>query len=191
MTTVISPNSQRHVIQCPLVLLTLLALALSGCVGDSAPPIQKASGVSKAAAPSTLGPLMRPHERERVEEAYRRFWAVSVEVDKQPPSRWREALAGVATEPMLGTLLQGFAAQRAKGELQFGSVVPRPTVVELTAQRASIVDCQDASGSGELDIESGEPKRIGSARTPVAAVLRRVDGDGWRVAQARYLDGSC
>jgi hypothetical protein len=130
-------------------------------------------------------------EASTVAAAYRRFWAVSVGLDRRPRDQWRPALAAVATEPLLGRVYDGLVGQRESGVVEYGGVVPHPSVVAVGVGRASVLDCQDASRSGELDLDTGLPRTVGSARTPVAATLVR-GGDGeWRVAEARYLDGGC
>lgn len=176
-----------------LIAVATCAAALSGCL-NQAPPDNNGVGAPAAGAVTdrnSAGVPLRPDERRRVADAYRRFWAVAVALDRQPPERWRETLSAVAGDPILGDLLDGYTAQRSQGTVSFGSVVPRPEVVDLRPGRASVLDCQDASASGELDLESGEVKEVGSPRTPVAAVLRTYDGARWRVTELRYLDQPC
>ena len=130
-------------------------------------------------------------DQARVEAAYRRFWAAAATATGRSPEEWRKLLSAVATEPLLSSLVRGFADQRARSRVDYGVVVVRPTVVALEGRRASIVDCQDASRSGERDLNSGLPLTVGSARTPVAAVMRWMPGQGWLMSEARYVDGSC
>jgi len=174
------------------VLATQL-LACAACLPGGASPV---SPVSPAApAPPVVGPAAAADgnagDRAAVAGAYRRFWAVASTVDSQPRPVWRARLAAVAAEPLLSRMLSGFDAQTAAGSRQYGTVVTHPVVVRSDAARASIVDCQDASGSGLLDTATGLPSTVGSARTPVAATLLRGPTGGWRVSEARYLDGSC
>lgn len=126
-----------------------------------------------------------------VERAYRKFWTVAQAVDRQPPARWRPILATVAGEPLLDDLLDNLASNRDHGTVQYGTVTPRATVAQLLADRASVVDCQDASGSGEVDRETGAIQRIGAARTSVTAVLQRGADGVWRVTEARYRPDPC
>ncbi len=126
-----------------------------------------------------------------MELIYRQFWVVASTVGQLPPDRWRATLAAVAADPLLSQLLDGLAEQRARGTVQYGTVVPRPTVVELRPTRASIIDCQDASRSGEVDPATGVVRTVGAARTPVAAVVQRDTAGRWRVTDARYLPGQC
>jgi hypothetical protein len=127
-----------------------------------------------------------------VERAYRQFWATAQAVDQRPPERWRPILSTVAAEPLLDQLLDGLADQRQNGTVMYGTVTPRPTIAQITGGRATVMDCQDASRSGELDADTGAIQRVGTSRTPVAAVLRYdTDARTWRVTEARYLAEPC
>jgi hypothetical protein len=126
-----------------------------------------------------------------VELAYRQFWAVAITVDSRPVRDWRPALADVAAEPLLTRIYDGLRALRAAGRRQYGSVVVHLRVLEVRSRRASVVDCQDASRTGELDLQTGVPRTVGSASTPVAAALVRGRDSQWRVCEARYLEGTC
>lgn len=146
-------------------------------------------------ASASAGPLpplttVIPADAEAVLEADLRFWEVAQSVDGRPDSQWRAVLSTVAGQPLLDELLDGLQAQHERGIRQYGSVVPRPTVVYLEPQRATVVDCQDASRSGEVDHDTGAVRKVGSARTPVSAVLRK-EGGAWLVTEARYLDDPC
>jgi hypothetical protein len=174
-------------------------LAGVGCVpGGSGPasPVPSGSpGLPVSPTPPITGRVATTDsgagDRRAVTVAYRRFWTVVSTVDSQPRDRWPDLLAAVAAEPLLSRLLSGFQAQAAGGSRQYGEVVTRPTIVRLDAEHASIVDCQDASRSGLLDTGSGLPSTAGSSRAPVAATLQRGPDGGWRVSDARYLDGGC
>jgi hypothetical protein len=85
----------------------------------------------------------------------------------------------------------GLRAQRAAGRRDYGVVVPHPSVVAVQGGRASVLDCQDASGSGELDLDTGLPQTVGGARMPLAGTLLRGADGRWLVSQLRHLDGSC
>jgi hypothetical protein len=160
----------------------------AGGHADTSSPGPAAPGTSSKTSPPAAG---RTAELQDVVSAYRRFWAVAQGVDRQPPEQWRPLLTQVTGPPLLDQLLDGFAAARTHGTLQYGTVEVRPDVVDLTTARASILDCQDASQSGELDRDTGTIEKTGSARTPVAAVVSRQSTGRWVVTEARYLPGSC
>jgi hypothetical protein len=100
-------------------------------------------------------------------------------------------MSAIAVEPLLSHLVDGITEQHRKGLLDYGAVVPHPRIVQASAGRASIVDCQDASRSGTVDVQTGVVQSVGSARTPMASVLTRGADGRWRLSEARLLDGSC
>jgi hypothetical protein len=173
-------------------------IMLPGCAGTRSPaggsPGVTSLSVAPAAPPSQSAPrydTTGPVDAAAVESSYLRFWAVASTVDGMPVSRWRAALSAVATQPLLNRVYTGLQAQYAAGIRQYGVVVPRPTVVGLRNGRATVLDCQDASKSGEIDVDTGLPRTVGSARTHVAATLIRCADGRWRVSDARYLDEPC
>lgn len=176
-----------------LAVLVVLLLTLPGCAGSAAPQPAHASSPGRTTHSPVPGitSSVRPNDRQHALQAYRRFWVVAMQVDKQLQSTWRSTLAAVASEPLLTDLLDGLMAQHARGVALYGVVVVHPTLIDLQPARASVVDCQDASASGELDADSGAAKTVGSSQTSVAAVLRSDDQGRWRVSELRYLEGSC
>jgi hypothetical protein len=174
-----------------------LALAavpwLAGCDHRTArapadtPPAPSASAASPAATTSSRALA----ERAAVEAAYRRFWAVSWDVDKQPASRWRVVLAGVSVDPELTRLYAGTKAQQQAGVRLYGQVGARPTVRQVSGNRATVSDCQDASKAGQADARTGKPKTVGVARSPVEATMVRGADGRWRVSDVRYTGGVC
>lgn len=182
-------------------VLLALAVGMTACAGGTAPLVpptipsgpstSSASASAPPATPAVPGTVARLAELRAVEAAYRRFWVVAGDVDKHPAGEWRAILSEVAVDPLLTQLLDGYAAQTSRGLVEYGAVAPRPRVADLRSDRASIVDCQDASRAGQLDVESGQPRAVGSARTLVTAALRRAADGTWRVSEARYQDGTC
>ena len=75
--------------------------------------------------------------------------------------------------------------------VDFGTVQLRPTIAALTPRRASVLDCQDASRSGEMKRETGEVTSVGSPRTAFTATLTKDPAGRWKIAQARYLPDPC
>lgn len=172
-------------------VVAVAVVSVSGCDGS----VQ--GGPSTPSAPGTTPPQSSEssststNERAAVEAAYRLFWSVSWDVDKQPPARWRSLLASVSVDPQLTRLYAGTKAQRAAGIRLYGQVVPRPSVGRIAGGRAEVTDCQDASHAGQADARTGAPKTVGVARAPVTASVVRGSDGGWRVAEVRYRGGSC
>lgn len=165
---------------------------LVGCDrADSPEPPPSAGPTPASATPSAEATTAAEAERAAVDAAYRRFWAVSWDVDKQDPARWRPVLASVSVDPVLTRLYAGTKAQQQGGIRLYGEVVPRPTVGRIAGGRAEVRDCQDASGAGQADARTGARKTVGVARTPVAASLVRGSDGVWRVSEVRYPGGRC
>ncbi len=176
------------------------ALLLAGCARLDQPvpaatnaPSAAATQRPEAAAPTDhrADSAIPPAERAVIEAAYRRFWTVTATLDTLPMARWRAALSTVATQPLLSRVYNGIETNYEAGIREYGVVHPRPAVVSVGGGRASVLDCQDASMAGEIDTDTGLPKTVGHARTPVAATLVRGPDSTWRLSDARYLDGPC
>jgi hypothetical protein len=167
------------------------ALAMTGChrapATDSAASSAPTSTASRTSAAST-----EMVDRAAVEAAYRRFWAVSWSIDKQPSARWRSILASVATEPVLTRLVERTGLQVRNGITRYGQVIPHPTVSPINGARTVTVrDCQDAHAAGQADRRTGEAKTVGVARSPVVGALVRGPDGVWRVSDIRYTEGTC
>jgi hypothetical protein len=173
----------------PLLLTALLAmLAAVGCAGhveDLAPAATPASSRPEMATPSTGA------DSRAVLAAYRRFWEIAQQLDRYPQDQWAARLSVVAADPLLTRVLTALRSRVQAGYRQFGTVATAATVVDLTSGHAAVLDCQDASRSGEIDTSTGQITETGQPRTPVAAALVRDPDKRWRVTEARYLDTSC
>jgi hypothetical protein len=170
------------------MLAVAAAVAVVGCDGSTqaAGPVPTTQSVGPSGSPTTAA-----DGRAAVESAYRRFWVVSWDVDKQPASRWRAVLATVSVDPELTRLYAGTKAQQQAGIRLYGQVHARPTVRQVAGNRATVSDCQDASKAGQADARTGKPKTVGVARSPVEATMLRGADGAWRVSDVRYTGGSC
>ena len=182
----------------------LAVVLVAGCSAPSARPgptgpAPAAPGPART-SPSQVPPARSPSvvlgaDPDRapapILAAYGRFWAVAQRLDRKPVARWRPLLAPVAADPLLSRVLAALAGRVQAGYRQFGEVRVHPRLVAAAPERASVLDCQDASRAGEMDLVTGLPAEVGAPRTPVAATLVRRADATWRVAEARYLPGGC
>lgn len=171
-----------------LVAAVLLA-ALTGCDtadgGSNANPDLTAPTVTTATTSEIA-------DRDAVVAAYDEYWVQTHEVPHQPLSTWRKAMAEVAVDPQLKTVLQGMRFARDVGITSYGSVTSRVSEVAVNGKVATVVDCQDASNSGKADLKTGEKRTVGVARNSVRARLERDPTDGtWKVAQITFPGGDC
>jgi hypothetical protein len=176
-------------------LVIVMAAAVVACAAPpprSLPPAAPPATTARTAPGSAAAgrPVGTP-DLQAVEQAYRRFWDVAQDLDQNPEDHWRTALADVAADPVLSRILDGLHRRVRAGYRQYGTVVPHLTVVELGARRASVLDCQDASATGEIDTSTGLLTNRGRAHTPITATLTRGDDARWRLTDASYLPGDC
>jgi hypothetical protein len=177
------------------VATVVAVVAIAGCHGSSDTAGQPAPATVSSSAPAPVTPTGRSETADRaaVEAAYRRFWQLSRTFDQRyPPRRWRQVLAAVAVDPELGLILANAELQRRNGILLYGQVIPRPAVAPVHGgDRATVLDCEDASHAGQADARTGQRKTVGVARNPVVAVLLRGRDGAWRVSSVRFPGGRC
>lgn len=185
------PASSR-ILCCALTFLTVAAAACSGPQDRATDETGNGVTTTSSAVPSPA-PSGRPLRAEEVTvlDAYQRFWAVAGGVGRRPEREWRSRLAAVTADPFLSELVDGLLKQKERGVVDFGTVELRPTIASVLPGRASVLDCQDASRSGEIDRDTGEVKSVGSSRTPFTATLTEDPSGHWRVTRARYLPDPC
>jgi hypothetical protein len=141
--------TRQHTRRASLLAVTAILLSLAGCT----PPEPKAApgaAASPATAQRSAATSVSPQATElaagvgdgRIQDAYRHFWQIVQRVDQQPQARWRAILATVVTEPLLSQIVDRLQTTVRGGYRQYGSVIPHPEVVQVTAGRASVLDCQ-------------------------------------------------
>ena len=146
--------------------LTALTLAVGGCGGQSAVALpHKATGPAPAAAsPATLagGPVS---VHDQVIAAYMGYWqALGQALDTRDAGRARAILARFVAPALIPSLIGGFEADWARGEIQYGGPVPHILGVQVTGDRAAVHDCADFSNAGAQSASTGQV--IGSLGNP-------------------------
>lgn len=126
------------------------------------------------------------------ERAYREFLDVDVSFARLPESRWQSELGRVATDPQLSFAIAVSRQQRRNGITLYGRTVPRSPKVTLAGSRkATLRDCADFSHTGQADANTGSPKTVGVARTPLEVTLVKGSDKQWRVSAVEFLGGKC
>lgn len=179
---------RRGGLQTTLIAAVLIT-ALTSC--DTDPDSGGRNGNPDLSAPSaSTGTTSAKSERQAVETAYDQFWNRMHAVPHEPESTWDDTMAEVAVDPQLKITLQGMRLAKERGVTSYGEVTSRISDVDIDGDEATVVDCQDASESGQADAESGEKKSVGVERNPVEARLHR-DNSRWKVAEISYPGGEC
>jgi hypothetical protein len=165
-------------------------LPISGCVGVvGGSPTHGSGGAPTAGASAGQQELAD----FAVRLAYEEFWTVvSAHLDEQPPVRWPGILAQVAVEPELSRQLAQARSRSARGVHRYGEVTVHVISVEgAQTTRATLTDCQDASGFGDAD-STGRILSAGPTGLPVQASLVRPDTlSPWRVSDLATANGQC
>lgn len=178
------------------VTLVLVALVITVCNGCSS--VRGAAAASPGPSPSSVpgSPVVSPSaaatsEQAAVGRAYAQFWAVSWPLDRLPQAQWQAVMNPVAVDPELSVLLEATRIQQDNGITLYGQVVARVTSIEINNNQATLVDCQDASKAGQMELNNGKIRTVGVARSPITADLVRGSDSAWRVSRITYTGGTC
>jgi len=180
-------STHRHPLHVGLV--SAAAVLLAGCSSSGAPaPATSPNLSAPSQAPSSSG----QDDRVAIEAAYTAFWSRSLHSGDKPEDTWKDTMTVVAVDPQLTTTLNAMRYQKQVGIKAYGDVTARIVSVQVNGASAKVVDCQDASHTGQADAKTGDPKTVGVARNPVNADLKRDSADGqWKVAQVAFPGGTC
>ncbi|MGW1680095.1 hypothetical protein [Saccharopolyspora sp. NPDC002376] len=130
-------------------------------------------------------------ERAEVERTYRDFWRITRNTTTDRSAEWEAEVRQLTTPELADQITARARDQLASGVRLYGAVVAHVTSVEVTGDRASVQDCQDASRAGQADAVSGAPKNVGIQRNPVHATLSKGTDSHWRVDRIEYPGGEC
>lgn len=177
------PSRTRRLVGCALVVVA------AGCSND---PVEVAtpSTAPRSALPSSAPPT--PDSQAAVLAQYRLFWSSLTSIQRKPEAERRAALAALAVNPALESLLNGMASADAKGQQFYGANVPRAASAQLTTDglRAVVDDCQDSSDAGLAERSTGKPVTVGVDRSHVVVTLQRAEGR-WKVSFVSYPKTPC
>ena len=170
----------------------VVVAVLSGCSSNRV-ATERPTGATDSAPQSPAASTSPEPARATVLTQYTAFWRSLTPASKAEPGARRAILSKVAADPELSSLLSGIARERSRGRAFYGVDVPRARVTQLlSAQGIAVIDdCQDSSGSGVMELDSGRRLTKGVAHNHVVSTMHR-GGDGiWRVASVEYPKSSC
>jgi hypothetical protein len=173
----------RRIVGCFLVGV------LTSCGAHSAAqPGRAASSVPiPSASPATAD------DQTALLAQYRKFWSSLTPVSRMPAAERRAALAGLAVDPALKSLLKGMAANDAASEVFYGAHLPNPKPVPVSpdGSTALVDDCQDSTRTGLADKLTLKPKTRGVPKNHVNVTMKRSSGGVWKVAFVAYTKTPC
>lgn len=169
-------------------LIGVLGSALGGCGSD-------ADGAA-APSPSLSAPSTPPpspvDEQAALLSQYREFWESLTPISRLPEADRQPALAELAVDPALKSLLEGMRQADTKGQVFYGTNMPRPEVrINPDATTALVDDCQDSSNAGIAVKATEERVTVGVARNHVSVTMKKQPGGPWKVAFIDYAKSPC
>ena len=170
-------------------LAVLVGSGLAGCAGDADGAATPAPSLS---APST--PAASPvDEQAALLAQYRKFWESLTPISLLPEPERRAALAQLAVDPALKSLLAGMRANDDAGEVFYGAHVPNPEPVPISpdGKTALVDDCQDSTGTGLASRSTMEPKTRGVPNNHVNVTMKKSSDGVWKVAFVAYTKTPC
>jgi hypothetical protein len=176
----------RPALVCALV--GLLGSGLAGCASDADGVATPSPSLS---APST--PAGSPvDEQAALLDQYREFWESLTPISRLPEAERQPALAELAIDPALKSLLEGMRQADTKGHVFYGTNLPRPKVrINPDATTALVDDCQDSSNAGVAVKETEERVTVGVERNHVSVTMKKQPGGPWKVSFIDYTKSPC
>ncbi|MEU6720747.1 hypothetical protein ABZ897_55625 [Nonomuraea sp. NPDC046802] len=181
-----SPSSR---LAMPLAaVFAATATVVTGCADDSAP---KPTALATLPA-TTPTPTPSPStDKDAVLTVYRELYRVGPRAEQARPEERKAILEPIVTQPLLGTMLKGIAALRAKGRVTYGYPTFHTFKVEVQGDGAVVHDCQDGRNGGQADFRTGKHLTHGMPGTYMVAALAKEADGAWRVAKVEQLDAPC
>lgn len=176
----------RPVLACALAVL--VGSGIAGCAGDADGAASPSPTLSVRPSPSA-SPV---DEQAALLGQYRKFWESLTPISRLPETERQPALAELAVDPALKSLLEGMRQADTKGQVFYGADVPRPKVrINPDATTALVDDCQDSSNAGIAVKETEERVTVGVARNHVSVTMKKQPGAPWKVAFIDYTKSPC
>jgi hypothetical protein len=129
--------------------------------------------------------------RSEITRAYVDFWTLGNAVIQEDPGTWRAKLDSVAVDPQLSRMLDNLGTLQSRSLTVYGATREHVANIDIAGDRATVQDCQDASGTGQADAKTGAHKTVGVPRSPVTARMQHGADGKWRVAEVSYPGGTC
>lgn len=161
-------------------------LALSGCSGRQqavalpSPTDSRASLGSSSAA-----------DAKAAELAYRNFVAMLDRADSLPADSRKQKLATVMAEPQLSRVLKRISVMKKQHLTTYGNVIVHLTSLQLTADGATILDCQDTRNAGLINSVTQKKVNRGVKEDNTKALLIKGNDGKWRVSKSITLGKGC
>jgi hypothetical protein len=182
---------RRTAVPVPVCGLAAALLGLSaGCVGVVAGPAPTDTPQQRDAGSTASSAQLAEYA---VRTAYEEFWWVLDRIDAQPPARQRGVLSVVAADPELTRQLAQAHDRSARGVHLYGHVTTHIIAVRSAGTSpATLIDCLDASQSGQAANSTNQALNTGPASIRIVATLTREREFGpWKVTDLQTNPDLC
>lgn len=176
----------RPVLACALAVL--VGSGIAGCAGDADVAASPSPTLSVRPSPSA-SPV---DEQAALLGQYRKFWERLTPISRLPETERQPALAELTVDPALKSLLDGMRQADTKGQVFYGTNMPRPEVrINPDSTTALVDDCQDSSNAGIAVKATEERVTVGVERNHVSVTMKKQPGGPWKVAFIDYTKSPC
>jgi hypothetical protein len=149
--------------------------------------------VTPQASPPAGSSSASPTAQGAVKAAYLAFWDASERATQAPDDQVKATLQKYSTGSYLDFQTSQIISARKNNQEPWGKVVRHIGLIGVTGGKATVHDCQDASGAGLADTRTG--KLIAGTRGPkqrnLIAYLVRGSDEQWRVYSLKQFKEPC
>lgn len=175
-----------------LVAAFAAGLALTASCGDEGSKVAFPTMTPQISG-TTGSSATTPTPEDAVKGAYIAFWDASERATRVPSDQVRATLKNYSTGAYLGFQVRQIISARADNQEPWGTVIRHIGQVQVTDGKATVHDCQDASGAGLADVRTG--RLIAGTRGPkqrnLIAYLVRGSDEQWRVYSLKQFKEPC
>lgn len=182
-------QSRRHRL---LVAVFIGGLTLSTGCGHEGAKVTFPSMTPQAPPPSGSSSAS-PTTRGAIEAAYLAFWGASERATQVPADQVKPTLQKYSTGSYLDFQTRQIISARTNNQEPWGKVIRHIGLIGVTGEKATVHDCQDASGAGLADTRTGKliPGTRGPKQRNLIAYLVRGSDEQWRVYSLKQFKEPC
>jgi hypothetical protein len=162
-------------------------LIAGGCGGghrDATLPTTSAPGAPSVSSSPTSAEASPTSAEAAIRQSYTQYWAVLPQAEHaDSESQRHQLLADYATDPQLGIALRGIDDLHGKDLTSAGHVVVHIEKVQVSTDKATLWDCQDATKALIQKRSTGKTISRGVPNDHLRATLTRGSDGRWRISQ--------
>jgi hypothetical protein len=163
----------------------MVVLGTPACANERSPMPRPSPSVApqlSSPAPKSVTAAPTGTAEQQILAVYRRYWTtVLPAVAAVPRGERRAILEPIMVEPALSSALALLLSMDRAGHKLYGHAVPVSQVLQRRGNAAALKGCIDSSGTGSVDVETGQYVSRGLRREAVLMTFTLGDDGVWRV----------